>query len=263
MTRRIKRTPQYELTLNITDESFANTPRLSQRNWLLNRVLKETADDLQHLNEQAHSYISGNDSTVAFDRAQQTLDEQEIMEDWQVPIMQHMARSVAESGGDILEIGFGRGVASDFVQTFAPHSHTIVECNDQIVRQFPDWRSRYEERDIRLLHGMWQECLDLTQTYDGILFHTYPLSEHEFVEHVVQGVTFAEHFFATACQLLKTGGVFTYLTNEVDSLSRAHQRLLFKHFSKFTLSTIDNLDIPEDTRDSLWARQMVVISVCK
>ena len=77
----------------------------------------------------------------------------------------------------------------------------------------------------------------------------------------MQGVTFAEHFFATARELLRPDGVLTYLTNEVDSLSRAHQRTLFRHFGRFTLSTIDELDIPEDTKDALWARRMVVISV--
>lgn len=261
MTRRIKRTAQFELQLDITVDTFINTPRISQRQWLMNRVMKEAVDELQYLDSRAETFIRGSDSTISMDRAQATLDEQDIMEDWQIPIMQHMANCVAHAGSDVLEVGFGRGVAADFIQANKPRSHTIIECNDRIVQQFAHWQSRYPGKDTRMLHGMWQDCIDTACRYDGILFHTYPLSEHEFVEHVVQGVTFAEHFFATARTILKPDGVLTYLTNEVDSLSRAHQRALFAHFGRFTLSTIDQLDIPDDTRDSLWARQMVMISV--
>ncbi|NIP94473.1 MAG: class I SAM-dependent methyltransferase, partial [Akkermansiaceae bacterium] len=59
---------------------------------------------------------------------------------------------------------------------------------------------------------------------------TYPLTEEEFVNYVAQSSTFAEHFFDTAAAHLRPGGVFTYLTNEIDSLSRAHQRALLKRF---------------------------------
>ncbi len=38
------------------------------------------------------------------------------MEDWQTPLMQAMARHVTETHGDVLEIGFGRGVSAEFIQ---------------------------------------------------------------------------------------------------------------------------------------------------
>ena len=119
------------------------------------------------------------------------------------------------------------------------------------------WKDLYPNSEIHLLHGKWQDCVTEDQQYDGILFHTYPLTEQEFVENVVQGVTFAEHFFDLASRLLRPGGAFTYLSNESDSLSRGHQRALFKCFDTVNLTLIENLDIPVDSRDSLWLREIV------
>lgn len=263
MTKRIKRDSSYELILNISDDSFINTPRTDQRNWLLNRWVKESTEELAHLNSIASSFIKGGDQTVDFDRAQSELDDDDIMEDWQIPVMQRMAELTAKSGGDVLEIGMGRGVASSFIQDHNPRSHTLVECNDHVVNRFEQWKAQFPGRDISMLHGMWQDRLsDMTQ-YDGLLFHTYPLDESEFVDQVVRGVTFAEHFFATAASLLRPGGVFTYLSNEVDSFSRAHQRSLFEHFGEVSLSMLKDLEIPENTRDSLWLPQLVMVQAIK
>jgi len=46
------------------------------------------------------------------------LDEEgrEIMMDWETNLMQEHAKVVTENGGDILEIGFGMGICSNFIQ---------------------------------------------------------------------------------------------------------------------------------------------------
>jgi len=263
MTRKIKRTADFQLQLELVNDQFINTPRAAQQTWMLNRLMKESSDELVHLDNVAQHLVAGADSTVALDRAQSVLSDHEIMEDWQIPIMKVMAQFVAESGGDVLEIGMGRGVASDFIQEHNPKSHTLVECNDAIVENFQKWQSKYPGRDTRMVHGMWQDKLDELGTYDGIFFHTYPLTSEEFVEQVVQSSTFAEHFFEPASKLLRDGGVFSYLSNENDSLSRSHQRSLLKYFSTVNLSLISDLEIPEDTKDSCWLPQMIMVSAIK
>lgn len=263
MIRKLKRTADYEIKLEISNDEFLKTPRQSQQTWMLNRLMKEYSDDLDHLNAVSGQLLRGADTTVALERAQSSLSDDEIMEDWQIPIMQLMAQFVASAGGDVLEIGMGRGVASDFIQTHRPKSHTIVECNDTIVTQFPQWQAKYPQSDIRMVHGMWQDHWSELDTYDGILFHTYPLTHEEFVEQVVQSATFAEHFFKPAAAKLRQGGVLSYLTNENDSLSRAHQRSLLKQFSSFSISMLDDLAIPEDTRDSCWLPQMIMVKAIK
>jgi hypothetical protein len=72
-----------------------------------------------------------------------------------------------------------------------------------------------------------------------------------------------EHFFATASAHLREGGVFTYLTNEIDTLSRAHQRLLFRHFRKIEIEVVGPLAITDASRDDLWGSSMVVVAATK
>ena len=263
MTKRIKRHSQFELQLEILDDAFLDTPRDAQRNWFLNRIVKETSDELLHLDSTTNSMVRGSDSTVALDRAQTQLDDIDIMEDWQIPIMEAMANAVTKPGHHILEVGMGRGIASEYIQAKSPASHTIIECNDAISDTFAQWQAQFSGSDISLIHALWQDALPKLLHYDGILFHTYPLSDEEFVETVVKDVTFAAHFMPVAAAHLNPGGAFTYLTNESDSLSRAHQRELFKYFTTFTLSRVTDLPIPEDTRDAMWSKQMVIVKAIK
>lgn len=261
MSRKVRRGAGYELTLELRDDAFLDTPRRAQREWLLNRLVRESADELVHLDALVPTMVAGTDPELPADRSQGALADEQIMEDWQIPLMARMAEAVAAGGGDVLEIGMGRGVAADFVQRHAPRSHTLVECNDAVAAGFERWRVGYPDRDIRLLHGLWQDRVPDMDRYDGILFHTYPLSHGEFVETVVRGATFAEHFFDTARTLLRPGGVFTYLSNERDSLGRAHQRALLARFPRFELSQVDGLSVPADTRDAFWYDRMVLVKV--
>jgi guanidinoacetate N-methyltransferase len=263
MTRRIKRLKDFEITLEITSDEFIRPPRPAQRNWLLNRAVNEFAADLSHLDELAGRFVPGAEGNALQERSDVALSDEEIMEDWQVPLMRAMAQTVSETHGHVLEVGFGRGISADLVQQAGVKAHTIVECNQSVIQRFHDWRQRYPDRDIRLIPGKWQEVIDQLEVYDGIFFHTYPLNPDEYLEYVVRGVTFAEHFFPTAAAHLRPGGVFTYFTAEMDSFSRAHQRLVLGYFREFTLRIIDNLPLPQDVKDSWWIDSMVVIKAVK
>jgi guanidinoacetate N-methyltransferase len=263
MTRRLRRHQDFEVVLQITRDDFIRPPRDAQRNWLLNRALNEFVDDLQHLDEVSRRFVSGREQPHMADRTQARLSDEQIMEDWQIPVMRAMAEIVAGNNGDVLEVGFGRGISATMIQEHGVRSHTVVECNDDVVERFHRWREQYPGRDIRLVHGRWQDTVEQLDTYDGIFFHTYPLNEQEYVEHVVRSVTFAEHFFPTAAGHLRPGGIFTYLTNESDSLSRAHQLLVFRFFREFTLRRVAPLVLPEESRDDLWGDSMVVIRAVK
>ena len=114
-----------------------------------------------------------------------------------------------------------------------------------------------------MIAGRWQDVTDQMGDYDAIFFHTYPMDEQEYIDHAVNSATFAEHFFAAAAVHLRAGGVFTYMTNEIDSLSRAHQRALFAHFSSIGLRVLPLPDLPADIRDTWWAKSMVVVKAVK
>lgn len=264
--RRIRRSKDYQIELNIKEEGFINPPRAIQRATLVNRALKEFSADIDALDEQAKHFVSGTvDQEVREinDRTQTKLSDQEIMEDWQIPLMQVMANVICQTKGDILEIGFGRGISSDMIQEHNVNSHTIIECNAQVIQDyFEDWKNKFTGSDIKIVEGLWQDTITNLGLFDGIFFHTYPLNEEEYMKYVQESITFAEHFFSHASKHLKKGGAFTYFSNEIDSLSREHQRLLLKHFSSFSIQVVP-LKMPEDVKDIWWANSIVVVKAVK
>ncbi|MEM7695443.1 MAG: class I SAM-dependent methyltransferase [Pseudomonadota bacterium] len=138
-------------------------------------------------------------------------------------------------------------------------SYTVIECNADVIETFQAWRTRYPDVDIRLIPTVWQDALQDLGTYDGILFDTYPLSQEEDLRNEVElmAYTHAGEFFPVAAQKLKPGGVFTYFSCEIDTLSRGHQRLLFDHFNRFAVDKVTGLQPPQNCTD-WWADSMVV-----
>jgi guanidinoacetate N-methyltransferase len=130
------------------------------------------------------------------------------------------------------------------------------------MKAFVEWSGTYPDRDIRLVQGRWQDVVDQLDQFDSVFFDTYPASEAEFEEAVINSINFAEAFIPAAAKLLRPGGCFTYYTNEIDSFSRRHQRFLFKHFSSFTLSIVGSLLPPEDCH-YWWADSMAVVKAVK
>jgi guanidinoacetate N-methyltransferase len=263
---RIATRDRFRVELHATVPDLVAAPRLSQRNWLVGKAIEECADDIAHLDRLAPTLVPGFDHRLdrdLHDVSSAALSDAQIMEDWQTPLMLAMARHVTASHGDVLEIGFGRGVSAGFIQQFGVRSHTIVEPNDHSVNHhFARWRQAWPDRDIRLLKGRWQEVDDRLGRYDGIFFHAFPMNEQEFTDYVLRSVTFAEHAFASMAAHLVDGGVFTYLTTEIDSLSRAHQRSLFRYFRSIALH-VEPLSVPADTRDTWWAQSMVVVKAVR
>ncbi len=262
MSRKFRRTSDFEIVLEVKHDRFIAPPREAQRNWLLNKVVSEFADDLNQLNRLAARFVPGLDAPQIDERTHTELSDEDIMEDWQIPLMRAMASIATETHGDLLEIGFGRGVSAGIIQDMGVRSHTIVECNESVIDRFHGWKAGYPDKDIRLLAGRWQDVADQFSDYDAIFFHTYPLNEQEYVDQAVNSATFAEHFFPTAARFLRPGGVFTYMTNEIDSLSRGHQRALLRYFSAFGVQ-LQPLQLPSDVRDTWWADSMVIVRAVK
>ena len=260
--RKRKRTNSYELSLEIGDDSFIRPPHDAQRNWLLNRFMREAGADLQALDAIARRFAAGEQRSLPPDMRTAQLRDDEIMEDWQLPLMDAMASVAARPDADVLEIGFGRGILAGLIQQAGVRSHTIVECNPHVLARFEEWRDPRAGRDIRIVPGLWQDVIGSLGTFDAVCFHTYALDEDEAVELLSSSVTFAAGFFPVAAAHLRPGGTFTYLTNEIDSLGREHQRLLMEHFSEIRMRRV-TLRVPPDVRDAWWADSMIAIAAVK
>jgi guanidinoacetate N-methyltransferase len=262
VTRKVRRTPAFELVLDVRDDGFIATPRDSQRNWLLNRIMRETADDLVALDAIARRFVPGMPGDLQGDKRNAVLSDDEIMEDWQLPLMKAMAAIASRTHGDVLEIGFGRGVSAEMIQRHGVRSHTIIECNGSVLARYETWRAARPNNEISIVSGLWQDVIGTLGQFDAIFFHTYALDEEEAADLVAGSVTFAANFFPFAADHLRRGGAFTYLSNEMDSLGREHQRMLLAHFSSIRIERVA-LTLPPDVRDAWWSDSMVVVEAIR
>ena len=98
-----------------------------------------------------------------------TNDGREVMMSWETPIMEKSAEYICESKGDILEIGFGMGICSDYIQAQGVNSHTIVEIHPQIIERLKIWAS--DKNNVIIVEGNWNDVN--LNTYDGIFIDTY------------------------------------------------------------------------------------------
>ena len=93
----------------------------------------------------------------------------EVMMDWEAPIMEKSAEYVCHNKGDILEIGFGMGICSDYIQAQGVNSHTIVEIHPQIIQKLNVWAN--SKSNVTVVEGDWNSVS--LSSYDGIFLDTF------------------------------------------------------------------------------------------
>lgn len=95
----------------------------------------------------------------------------EVMMDWETPIMQAKADYVCSNGGNILEVGFGMGISATAIQRHNIESHTICEIHPQILQKLNEWSK--DKSNVIILEGDWFTNVHKMNKYDGILFDTH------------------------------------------------------------------------------------------
>ncbi|MEC4984566.1 MAG: class I SAM-dependent methyltransferase [Oscillatoria sp. PMC 1068.18] len=265
---------KFDISITFKSDNFAPAPTIHQRDWTLHRAIREFGNDLLHIDAQVRNFIDGKErpsinqnwenSEATYNDAELIIQGQQVMQAWEHTLMKALAEAAGENHGDVLEIGFGMGISATYLQEVGIKSYTVIECNDQVISRFEHWKQNYPDQDIRLVKGMWQEVIPQLHTYDGILFDTYPLSQEEYIRNEVEGLSYSHcgEFFPTAASLLRKGGVFTYFSCEIDTLSRGHQRMLLEHFDAFEVSVVRDLQPPAGCQ-YWWSDSMVVVKAYK
>jgi SAM-dependent methyltransferase len=87
----------------------------------------------------------------------------------------------AKSEGDILEIGFGMGISSGFIQDFGCKRHVIVEANAEVLRLGLAWRESQRARSsVEFLEGYSEDVLPRlpSSSFDGIFADPFPTTNN-------------------------------------------------------------------------------------
>ena len=122
----------------------------------------------------------------------------EVMMDWEDDIMKKSAEYICHNKGDILEIGFGMGICSNYIQEQGVNSHTIIEIHPHIIDKLKIWAE--DKSNVIIVEGDWSS-VDNLSTYDGIFLDTF-------------GDDNLDNFKDFALSKIKSGGNITYWNNE-------------------------------------------------
>ena len=160
------------------------------------------------------------------------------MQDWETQLMVRMAEAVSWKHAKVLEIGYGLGISAGLIQQRQPQVHVIIEANSQVAQAARDrlWPADAHAPPY-VIEAFWQEVLSeaLVEAYapggfDGILFDTFPLSPREVRRNHFD-------FFPHVSSLLRSGGNFTYYSDEAESLSEEHRARLQSAFGDTLVET--------------------------
>lgn len=143
-----------------------------------------------------------------------------VMEDWETPYMAALAKVAASQGGRVLEVGFGLGISANFVQQQAVAEHVVIEANADVFCKLESF-AKHAKVPCNPVFGFWQDVVSAmpSNSFDGILFDTYPMNDDEVHENHFP-------FFEHAFRLLRPGGVFTYYSDEAADYSSRHRARL-------------------------------------
>ncbi len=159
-----------------------------------------------------------------------------VMEDWEAPYMEALAKIATSRGGVVLELGFGMAISANFIQQANITQHLIIEANHDVAEAARAF-AKNAPRQTQILEGFWKEMINGIPdgSLDGILFDTYPLTDKELYQN-----HFA--FFPFAYRKLRKGGVFTYYSDEIEVFGKVHLTKL--QDAGFALSDITSKVIP-------------------
>ena len=176
----------------------------------------------------------------------------QVMNDWASPYMKMLAEITTRNGGRVLEIGFGLGISAKYIQKHDIEEHLIIEANHDVFVKLREFAQQSPCKTIPL-EGTWQDIVSTLPeaSFDGILFDPYPITEDDLTDYNYV-------FFRHAFRLLRTNGIFTYFSSEVDSFSQYHrQRLSEAGFRKIE----SMLCAVSPSEDSSWFHPTILAPV--
>ncbi len=99
-------------------------------------------------------------------------EKKQIMRQWKKSYLEALVETLKPKG-DVLQVGFGLGYASDKIQTFKPKSLTIVEQDPEMFKAAKSWAQKHS--NVSVVEGKWQNVLTGLGVFDSILLNEYPI----------------------------------------------------------------------------------------
>lgn len=156
----------------------------------------------------------------------------DVMQAWERPLMEAMARGVTRSRGDVLEIGYGMGISAGAIIRFGCRSYTVIEANREVA-------SKARRCGLGVIEGFWEDVVPALadESFDGIFFDVFPLRGAD-TDH--------RPMFAATSRLLRPGGVLTYFAGQTMMIPTVELEALMKHYSGIEIGKVAGMNPPAD-----------------
>jgi guanidinoacetate N-methyltransferase len=190
--------------------------------------------------------------SVALNETELLIGGRQVMQAWERPLMQVLAREVTASHGDILEVGFGMGISAAAIVQCGCRSYTVIEAHPEIAANARRW-GQEQSIPVTVLEGFWQDLApSLPAEFDGVLFDTFPISQED--AHINPAA-----MIPTMQRLLRHPGILTYYSGVAYGFPDDQLRLLLAHFDEVKLLKVSGLaPYPPPACDYFNQTQMIV-----
>lgn len=96
-----------------------------------------------------------------------------VMDICEDSLMKRTADVLVQEDDDLLEVGFGMGIFSNYAQGKKLRSHTIVEGHPQVFEKLLEWSKN--KKNVEIIFGDWVDVLDKIhkKKYDCVYFDTH------------------------------------------------------------------------------------------
>lgn len=81
---------------------------------------------------------------------------------------------VLRPSNEILQIGFGSGLVAEYLQTFHPKRHLIIESHQETLTRAKKWALKYPQ--VSILPDRWENTLTNSDVFDAIIFSDFSLA---------------------------------------------------------------------------------------
>ena len=92
----------------------------------------------------------------------------QILAEWKKLYAEALIDTLKPSG-NVLQIGYGLGIAADRIQKLKPKSHVIIESNPTIVSQMKSWAEK--NPGVSILEKNWEQAFPKLGAFDAIFFN--------------------------------------------------------------------------------------------
>ena len=96
-----------------------------------------------------------------------------VMDICEDSLMKKTAENLIRENDELLEVGFGMGIFSNYAQLMKPKKHTIVEGHPQVFKRLLEWSE--DKPNVEVIFGDWFDQIDTIKgrCYDSVYFDTH------------------------------------------------------------------------------------------